>query len=187
MNGASISTSDGYRVGSASLQLTGSTYQYQYVQIPSVFTGSRGLTLAFWFRSKGNPSCCVALFDLGNGAAADNIMMGIGNNGLVPFVFIGDNYNTPGWDSPVTTNVNDNQWRHVVWTLDPSGTWVVYINGVSVWTVTGQFYPRDVSRSSCYLGKGNWNGDSYFTGAIDEWRMYDYVFDASQVTALYCK
>ena len=106
---------------------------------------------------------------------------------MVPFVFVGGNANSPGWFSPVTGNVNDNVWRHFAWTLTPSGTWTVYINGVSVWTVTGWNYPAAITRGSNYLGKGNWGSDPYFTGAMADFRMYNSALGASGVAALYGK
>ena len=177
VNGASISTADGYAAGSASLQLVASSSQY--VQLPAFSTGSTGLTFACWFRSDSNP-IYARVFDFGNGAGSDNILFGIFGIWTV-FVFVGGNENS----TPGTLNVNDNVWRHFAWTLTTSGTWSVYMNGVSVWTSTGRYYPNAITRSLNYLGKGNWGSDPYYTGAIDEFRMYSTVLGASDIYALY--
>ena len=87
-------------------------------------------------------------------------------------------------NSNVYPNVNDNVWRHVVWTISPAGIWAVYINGVVVWSASGQPYPNAISRSLNYIGKSNWN-DPYFTGAIDAFKIYNYVLVAADCAALY--
>jgi hypothetical protein len=180
VNGASISTTD-YKIGTASLQLVG--VSSQYVQIPSFATGSSGLTFACWFRSNGNP-LHTRLFDFGNGVASGNILVGL-NGGLVLYVFFGTtSYDTTGWDTPITTNVDDNVWRHFAWTLTPSGTWTVYINGVNVWSRTGRYYPAAITRTRNYLGKGNWPGDPYYTGAIEDFRIYRWALDNTLVMDL---
>ena len=180
VNGASISTTDGYAVGSASLQLVGSSSQY--VQVPAFSTGSTGLTFACWFRSNNNPTW-ARIFDFGNGAGSDNILVGL-NGGLVLYVFVGGNADTPGLDNPVTPNVNDNVWRHFAWTLTTTGTWSVYIDGVNVWTATGRYYPNAITRTTNYLGKSNWD-NPYFTGAIDEFRIHSTALGAADVYELY--
>ena len=81
--------------------------------------------------------------------------------------------------------VNDNVWRHVAWTLQPSGVWTVYINGTGVWNASGQAYPQAVNRNSNFLGKSYSAADPYFNGAIDDFRMYQTALSAGAVKALY--
>ena len=178
MNGASISTTD--RAGSASLQLVGSSSQY--VQVPAFSTGSTGLTFAYWFRSNNNPTWS-RIFDFANGAGSDNLIVYINSDALGISAYLGggaDQYDT------LVSNINDNVWRHFAWTMTVTGSWAVYINGVSVWTATEQYYPNTITRSSNYIGKSNWD-DPYYTGAIDEFRIYSTALGASDVYALYGK
>ena len=177
VSGATISTSD-YRGGLASVQL--SAPSSQYVQVPAFATGSSGLTFACWFRSNANGNW-ARIFDFGNGRS-DNIFVYMHSNGLGVGAWNGVAFNQ--YDGTVYPNINDNQWRHFAWTLTPSGTWTVYINGNSVWSRTGQVYPRSVTRSNNYLGKSNWP-DPFFSGAIDDWKMYTSALGADEVMTLY--
>ena len=181
VNGTAISTTDGYTAGSASLQLAASSSQY--VQVPAFSTGSTGLTFACWFRSNNNNGDESRIFDFGNGENSDNLLVRILWNYLGISVRLGGVYYEY---LNLIPNVNDNVWRHFAWTLTSSGAWVVYINGVSAWTSTGRYYPNAMTRTNNYIGKSN-NPDPYYTGAIDEFRIYSTALGASAVYALYGK
>jgi hypothetical protein len=81
-------------------------------------------------------------------------------------------------------NVNDNEWRHIAWTLDPNDEWKIYMNGALIHTVT-KAYPNNVQRASNYIGKSNWNENPYYNGAIDDFRYYTRVLTGSEVTDIY--
>jgi hypothetical protein len=152
-----------------------------YVQISSVQTSNSGLSFALWFKSKGNLDW-ACLFDFGNGAVSDNILMAIYKNNIALDVVKRGIQSNP---LNVVSNVNDGVWRHIVWTLDPLGVWKVYLNGALVWQATGYIYPNAITRTSNFLGKSNWAGDPVFNGVMDEFRMYNRVLVASEVQILY--
>ena len=180
MNGASISTTD-FRVGSASLQLVASSSQY--VSLPAFSVGSTGLTFACWFRSSANGDW-ARILDFGNGQYSDNIFVFTYGGNLGVGVYLGNSYSGYQYTN-VYPNVNGNVWRHFVWTLSVAGSWVVYINGVLVWSMSGQPYPNTIPRTVNYIGRSNWGIDPYYTGAIDEFRMYNSVLAQVEVTALW--
>ena len=177
-NSPTISSSD-VKVGSGSLQLSASSSQY--VSIPAFTTGSSGLSFACWFKSSG--SSWARIFEFGNGPDADNIIMFINLiNGLALTVY---NAGVVQSENLNVVSINNNVWYHVVWTLDPSGAWMLYLNGALTWQVTNYFYPRAISRTNNNLGKANWNGDPFFNGALDEFRMYNRVLTSSDVQLFY--
>ena len=122
----------GPKVGSGSLLLSASSSQY--IAIPSITTGSTGLSFACWFKSVGN-DVWARIFDFGNEQASDNIVMGINGNNLFLSVYSGGVIGSQ--QTNVIANINDGVWRHVVWTLDPAGVWTLYKNGALLWQVTG--------------------------------------------------
>lgn len=168
------------KVGTGSILL--SALASQYVSLPSFISGSTGLTFAFWFNSVSN-GVWARIIDFGNGQATDNIIMGINGNNLFLSVYSGSV--SASEPLAVITNINDGVWRHVVWTLDPSGVWTVYLNGVVTWQVTGYAYPAAIARSSNFLGKSNWLSDPYFSGGLDEFRIYHRVLTSSDAQLLY--
>ena len=149
-------------------------------------TGTAGLTFATWYKS-ANSGFWARIFDFGNGQASDNILL---TQDQTYDVFSLD-VHIPGSkivflpDSSYKFNTG-NVWKHVVWTLDPagSGTWKFYINGVLVGSAVRQ-YPRSVLRSKNYLGKSNWNVDAYLNGGLKDFRMYNRVLSAAEVSTLF--
>ena len=170
-----------YGVGS-SQYVELSTASGQYVQIPSFSTGNTGLSFSIWFKTTSLTSDWGCVFDMGNGYVSDNIVMFVYGGNLGVCVYSGSSAEYP---LNVVSNVGDGLWRHVVWTMDPSGTWVVYENGVQVWTAGSLYYPSSISRKLNYLGKSNWGRQYVFDGSISDFRMYSYVMSAGAVKSLY--
>ena len=57
--------------------------------------------------------------------------------------------------------------------------WTVYLNGKSIYSNSG-FYPTNLTRTNCYIGKSNWssatsqyeNKDELFKGKLFDLRGY---------------
>ncbi len=166
-------------------QLFLSSANSQYMSINSFTTGTTGLTFATWWRSDNSGSDNSRIFDFGNGAGSDNIILRSYTGGtLRACVYINNQ------QSQLATSVafnNGNAWNHVAWTLDPSGagTWIVYINGIKVVSAASMPYPRSVLRSINYLGKSNWDQDTYLNGGMKDFRMYNRVLSATDVNTLF--
>ena len=80
---------------------------------------------------------------------------------------------------------NQNSWNHITWTLASSGTWVAYINGLQMTSASSKGYPRSISRSNNYLGQSNWAANAYYNGSIKDFRMYNRVLSAVEVSTLF--
>ena len=123
------------------------------------------------------------LFDFGNGQQSDNVGLArVGTtNDLRLFAFSG------GTDigGVTATNVLElNKWQHIAVTISAAGAVVIYKNGVSV--ATGNIgVPRNITRTSNFLGRSNWNGDALFAGRMDEAAFYDRVLPAADILERY--
>ena len=157
--------------------------EQQYITVPSFTTPNNGMSFSFWFRSNNNGTW-ARIFDFGNGAASDNIIAFINNNEFGLSVYAG---NTPGQNSQFNAipNVNGNVWIHIVWTLDPSGVWNLYLNGNLYNIYSNVYYPISTSRNMNYIGRSNWSVDPYFNGNIADFRVFNGVLSASSVTNIY--
>jgi len=176
-------------VGGGSLSLTnGNTYalstQYTQVSSGSFTVTSAGLSFACWFKSNGSGNNS-SIFDFANGAGLYNVLMFFLNNNLMISVWgnlSGQN------DMSIYTNANLNNnttWFHVVWTLNPTGVYKIYINGVLNTTVTSNAtYPAIGTRTNNYIGKNNWS-NPYFNGRIDDFRIYNRVLSDSDAANIY--
>eukprot|EP01035_Chromulina_nebulosa_P027032 gene27032-35483_t len=84
---------------------------------------------------------------------------------------------------------NDNIWRHVAWTLSLEvngySIWTIYMNGMVVQQLQSMQYTNTMVRSYNYLGKSNWDGNPYFSGAISDFRLYSRVLSATEIASLY--
>jgi hypothetical protein len=175
MNGASISTTD-YKMGNGSLQLNGSLNQF-LEQSPFTYS-SEGFSVAIWFKSN-NSGFWARIMDYGVAINNNNVGITVNmaeDNLLRPFlndVLGGDN-----------VNYNNNEWTHLVLTINPNGQWKTYINGV-LNTTNNSSYPALVQNNFVYLGKSLHNIDAYFNGLMDEYLMYDTVLTAQDVSQLY--
>ena len=154
----------------------------QYVQINASTIGSSGLSYSCWIKVDPSNGEWARIFDFGNGADSDNILIGITGSSLTLSLYLGDTVSyqptIPGF------TVNNNNWYFIAWTLSTSGQWNFYINGTLSQTYQAS-YPNQISRSSQYLGKSNWSSDPYFTGSIANFVTYNSVLSASQVNNIY--
>jgi len=174
-----ISTTD-VVVGTGSIQFSAGSSQY--VTIPSFSTSSAGLSFAFWFKFNGCSANC-RIFDFGNGAPSDNLYFHLSTtNDFLAHMYLGtSNFGVPTGSG---LNVNDGQWRHLAWTVDARGNWMLYLNGVLISSYLGLVYPNAISRTSNYLGKSPF-GSPYLNGAIDDFYVYQSLLTAAQVQDLY--
>jgi hypothetical protein len=163
--------------------------EQQYITVPAFTTPTNGLSFSFWFQSNNN-STWARIFDFGNGAASDNIIAYINNGNLGLSVYI---EGSSTQNDNVIPNVNDNVWRHIVWTLDPSGVWNLYLNG-NLYNIYPNVnfpnanYPRSISRNNQYIGRSNWCSstcDPYYNGNIADFRVFNGVLSASSITNIY--
>ena len=134
------------------------------------------------------------LLDWGNGANADNIIIGYEGETarLLLQVYNGLVGSTPGAVA-IIDRVTLNQWYHFVVVIVPlSATgWqavaTVYVDGVQTQSVSDMQLPQYVERKSAYLGRSNWEdtGDYRFSALVDAIRVYDYAISATQAGQLY--
>lgn len=185
-----ISTAD-FQVGNSSLVLNNPN---QNIKINSFTNTENGLSIACWFRSNGN-SQYSRIYDLGISSSNNCIVLCIDPTQTLNITYMATNY-TFYYTIVDPTIINNNIWYHVIWTMSNTipSTWNIYINGVLSTSATQLMsggtsknlpYPDIVERPSNYLGKSNNTGDACFYGAIDDFRIFNFVLSQSQVTAIY--
>ncbi|OQD56058.1 hydrolase [Streptomyces phaeoluteigriseus] len=82
------------------------------------------------------------------------------------------------------------EWKHVTVTLDgASGTAVLYVDGVEAARTSGvsvkpsELYDAAKDHSG-YIGRSLYDGDPYFGGEVDDFRVYDRALSATEVLEL---
>ena len=136
------------------------------------------------------------IFDFGNGAAANNFLMGDSGGGALnlqiyspcsspPIVF-------PSSTACASTNllcfifptpITYGSWRHVC--IANQGTrWAIYDNGTLVGSLQTNCPLENVVLRSNYLGRSNWNVDRLLQGKLSQFQIYNRVLSATEVASL---
>jgi len=156
--------------------------------VPTFDTGSTGLSFAFWFQFSGS-AALSRIIDFGSYYGRSNkIVFGLDHDNDV-FVECTGAVAGASFEkkSLFGLNVNDGKWRHVAWTIDTSGNWLIYLNGALQKTYYSVYYPNSVTLTSNYLGTSGcgWWIDNWVVGAVDEFYMLQSVLSRAQVQELY--
>ena len=158
----------------------------QYATVPTFATGSSGMSFSLWFQSTSTTG--VRLFEFGTVSPQESFGMGINSGYIRGFRCVAGSCLYPFTEAAYLP-MSDNVWRHVVWTMNPSGVWIIYLNGLVFNSYSGAAveYVSPGSHPNNYFGKTADNSLSYLNGAIDEFYMFKTVLTPSQVQTLYQK
>jgi len=77
-------------------------------------------------------------------------------------------------------------WHHAAISIDSKTmTMKLYLDGEQVGTGTTTLLPKDLGNTTQnWLGRSQWTADAYFSGMLDEFRIYNRVLSASEVRYL---
>jgi len=118
------------------------------------------------------------LFDFGNGAGQDNVLIAItGGPGGYPVLFAN------GGNLGSSTLMPLNQWAQLAATQSGT-TQTLYINGQQVAQQTGG-PEANVTRNLNYIGRSNWGSDAYLDGKIAQLRMYNRALTSDELVSDY--
>jgi len=134
------------------------------------------------FKTK-NSGFWARIFDFGNGPGEQNILFSVNayNEKKIGYT----TYSPSTREGTIDLDVNDDVWRHLVWTISTDGTWKFYINGVLYQTDGNKNVPNNVYRQYAWFGKTLWADEGSYNGFIDDFRIYNTALDATDVTNLY--
>nr|WP_246506578.1 Ig-like domain-containing protein [Kistimonas asteriae] len=141
------------------------------------------MTVSTWVKFDSFSQNWSRVFDFGDGAGVDNILLGhvTTTNDLGFQVRDGDG-------TAHTLTVDDfftaGEWVHVAATVDSSGMMTVYKNGVEAGTLQGGVPPEKI-RANNFIGKSNWSSDGYMDGAVDDFAVFNEALDATQISNLF--
>ncbi|HKS99723.1 MAG TPA: family 43 glycosylhydrolase [Rugosimonospora sp.] len=161
-----------------------------YVTIPNgVLSGLDSVTVSTWVR--WNDSTTANEWVYGLGTDSSRYLFGTPRNGggvLYSAITTGSWSAESGMagSAPLTTG----GWQHLAVTVDGTAhTAVLYLNGSRVASATGvTVKPSDLYDAakgySGYIGRSLYAADPYFTGAVDDFRVYGRALSATEVMEL---
>jgi len=172
-------TTANYFIGKSALNID--AILTQYLTMPSSLTiPQSGFSMAFWLSSNNITNSNATIFEFANttdnfGTGKYALSMGVNSNSQLVFTY----YNNSGTASGTvtsTTAVNDTIWRHVLLTFTSSTNIVsLYINGKLNARSTFSNYPFSTTYTTSYIGRGTQATPYYYTGSIDDFRIYSYA------------
>ena len=184
MSAAGLGYQKDYILGNGCLNLVGANSQYVQVTNTTITTTAwppaGGLSFSFWVNTYNNANYS-RVFDFGNGAPSNNILLCIYQGGILATVYNGSSsINT----SFTISNFNTGAWTHLVWVINANGSYSFYVNGKLNQTTAVIQYPVAIARTKCYIGRSNWV-DPYYTGQIDDFRIYQRAITGIEAFELY--
>jgi hypothetical protein len=176
--------------------------QYGYMPSGLAATGTNGLTISFWWKATGwyeDQGTWCRIFDFAENLNGDNAILFACKYSTNLYPSLEMNRGNAGVNRTTVvlsslTDFCDGDWKHVVWTMTnattQTSTWNIYVNnnryGLGNLTRTG-WYPNDIARAKCFIGKSWAVDDGYPNGQISDVRVYGEVFTSEKITDLYNK
>ena len=146
----------------------------QYANVPSFKVSNEGFSIAMWFR--GNNVDVGQLIAFGKSDLDSIVIESQGTN--LDFTVSVDSV-AMKWTDALYYKVNDNKWRHLVWTLSPDATWTLYMNGQLYRIQEAMNYPFTLAASGINsLGRG-------YNGALADFRIYNRLVSECEVQQVY--
>jgi hypothetical protein len=173
-NGATISTAN-YIIPPASLSLTAASNQY--LVLPSFTNTGSQLSMSIWYNQTALPASGVYpyLINFGNTGLYIAVYMNAQSNILTCYVNSGNVQNV------YTGSLNT--WTHFAWVIN-GASWTVYINGVATTYSNASTLSSTPTARQLILGTTP-NSNQCFNGYLQDFRVYNRLLTAAEVTALY--
>ena len=149
-----------------------------FLQLPYEIASSDELTFACWVKWT-TTSSWQRLFDFGTDT--DHYMFLTPSNGTAMTFAIKNG----GEEQKVTSTskLTTNQWKHVAVTIGNNKT-TIYVDGTEVASSSAiTIKPSDLRPALNYIGRSQFSSDPYFTGYLDDIRIYNYALNADEVKA----
>jgi len=131
------------------------------------FTG--GITISSWaYPTSTNNWARFA--DFGNGTQNDNIVFA--RNGTSNNIYYEVKNGTANGTAVQASVVELNKWQYFSVSEDNQGNVSLYKNG-SLVAVGSTNIPNNITRISNFIGRSNWMADSYYTGSVSDFTIYN--------------
>jgi len=159
------------------LDFNGNSYVKMLSSGNFLFSGD--FTISFWENASG--SARQHAFSLGNSAFSNNLDFDFNDTAGVSAYWNGSGSNNI--QAGATGDYTDAKWHHILLTRN-SSTLDLFIDGVSVGTST---YAGDIGTAgdTLTIGKLNSSSSYYWSGSIDEVRVYGRSLSSDEVYQLY--
>ena len=163
-------------IGTKSLSL--STLRDNYLQLPYEIANTDELTITMWVNWRSSQGTTwERIFDFGNGT--EQYMFLTPNAGSGMRFAIKDKGEEQQVN--VASALAKNKWKHVAVSISKDKT-TIYVDGQEAASSTGiTIKPADICPTLNYIGRSQFAADPYFTGYIDDVRIFNYALDEDRI------
>jgi hypothetical protein len=185
----SVGARDGTYLGGVALGQSGATVNTanaisldgadDSVQVPSLNLNTNTVTVTGWIRKNGAQPAWAGIFF----CRAGNTMAGLdfGGNQELRYHWNNENY---GWNSGLV--VPDAAWTFVALVVEPARATIYMNTGSGMQSaVNTAAHTAEEFNGVAYLGWDTNSGSRRFKGLMDDFRVYDRILSAAEITALY--
>jgi hypothetical protein len=173
-------------VDSSQLQLDGSDSTYLFLPITDTIGNLTSMTIEGWATWNDPNSFWTRIFDFGNGPLENAFLTPRAGANGTPLRYAitiggsgGEQDTTAFGPFPVGVST------HFAVTVDKDfGITALYVNGKPVCIEFGDpitLFDFNAPPANCYIGKSQYGADAYYTGSIDEFRIYNNALSADDV------
>jgi len=160
-----------------------------YVDLPigSLIASLTDSTFAIWANFDNQNGNWPRIWDFGTGATTANMFLtpAMGAIGAMRFaITIGGNA-AGAEDQTTATDTLLGGWHHVTVTLDPANTkHTLYLDGeVAAEKTDARYTPSTLGvTTQNWLGRSQYTADSYYPGALDDFRIYNYTLTQDEIS-----
>jgi hypothetical protein len=175
-------TLPGYATGFGGGQAVSLNGTDQYVQLPVNSGLSRDITFAGWVYWNGG-NAWQRVFDFGSEIEKFMMLTVKDGTGKIGFTMT-TSRGTDGTIALVGPTMPTATWTHLAVTFNGE-TATLYVNGLPVAAGSSPRLSPMFSQTFCYLGRSMYNGDPYFNGRIDNFRIYNHGLTGNDVYSLW--
>jgi len=144
---------------------------------------NKGISLCAWFKVKSESDTWAGLFEI---CLDKNNRISLSRSGNNNHLWIGKLVNGSTWY--INTDISNSTffediWHHLVFTIDSSGKWELYIDGILKYTVEDHTIPS--THNLILIGNTISDVNRQINGNIDDFRLYNKSLNKIEVFELY--
>jgi len=158
-----------------------------YVRLPigPLILSLSSTTITTWVNFTNTGGAWQRIFDFGSGTIVYMVLCPrIGMDGPLRFCITKNSWDGERIiDAPVTLPTG---WHHVAVSIDGTTKVVtLYLDGEAVGSIVTDTLPSDLGNTpNNWLGRSQYSADAYFSGTLDDFRIYDRVLSLAEIKYL---
>jgi hypothetical protein len=121
------------------------------------------------------------ILDIGNGPSEDSVVISRSGTSNSIYVYVCQAGGTNGSSVEVSNMIETNKWQYITVTVDANRNVSMFKNGVLMGTGTLSFMPRNVLRTSNFVGRSNWPNEPYFKGQMNSLSIWNRDLSAADI------